>query len=235
MITFNGISSDSLGVVVERYPDQPGAQKIVHSVQIPGRSGELTIDTGAYSNYTQTYDVYFKAGNNSNSPATARTVRQWLQYPSGYKRLTDTYDPDVFRLARYISTVDVENVLNKYGRCSISFDCAPQRFLLSGESMINMTTAGTLENSWMPSKPLIYVTMGTSEGVLTIGNYSVQIKMTNNYLYLDCETQEAYRGINNLNSSIYTDEFPVLENGENDISWSGGVSFIRITPRWWML
>ena len=37
-----------------------------------------------------------------------------------------------------------------------------------------------------------------------------------------------------LNNKMYSD-FPILEEGENNISWSGNVTQIEIIPRWVVL
>ena len=48
----------------------------------------------------------------------------------------------------------------------------------------------------------------------------------------------AYKKINGdivlLNNKMYSD-FPILESGENQISFEGNVSKIEITPRWAVL
>jgi phage-related protein len=52
---------------------------------------------------------------------------------------------------------------------------------------------------------------------------------------LDCDLQNAYNGNGNRNMYIDAPEFPVLKNGENKISFSGGITKIQIIPRWWEL
>ena len=63
----------------------------------------------------------------------------------------------------------------------------------------------------------------------------VQIKNLSSSLTLDCELQDAYKGLENHNADISAPEFPVLEAGENRIGWTGGVTHIEIIPRWWTL
>ena len=49
----------------------------------------------------------------------------------------------------------------------------------------------------------------------------------------------AYRkkadGRGNANADIRAEKFPILKNGDNSISFSGGVTEIQIIPRWWEL
>ena len=58
--TFAGKNSwDDYRLVVEEIPTEEGGEKIVEDVQIPGRTGSLTIDTGAIRNVTRSYKVAF--------------------------------------------------------------------------------------------------------------------------------------------------------------------------------
>ena len=92
VIFWAGVPSYSCNVVVERFPNQPGPSRRYETIQVAGRNGDLLIDTGAYDNYTQPYEVYFNA-NQNKTPAGARAVRAWLQSPIGYQRLEDSDEP----------------------------------------------------------------------------------------------------------------------------------------------
>lgn len=233
-LIWNNKSNTEAGVVVEYFPDQPGPRRRMETVKVAGRNGDLLVDLGAWENYSQPYHIYFNAGNNG-TPAAARAVRSWLQAPLGYCRLEDSYDPDVFRMAYYAGPADIENIMNRFGRATIRFTCKPQRFFKSGETPIKISSSGTvLVNHHFPSLPLIRVN-GSSAGTLTIGNYTVRIDRLSSYIMLDSDLQDAYQGLQNKNSDIYAPEFPVLQPGENTIAWSGGITSLEITPRWWTI
>ena len=44
--------------------------------------------------------------------------------------------------------------------------------------------------------------------------------------------RSVYRGTTLLNSKAGFDEFPVLDPGDNSISWTGAVTKVEIVPRW---
>ena len=231
MIRWAGVSSDDLGVVVERFPALNGPSRRLEAVQVPGRSGDLLIDRGAYDNYTQVYDVYFYAGRD-RAPAGARAVRAWLQGPIGYQRLEDSYDPNYYRMAYYAGPSDIENAMNQFGRATVSFTCKPQRWKKSGEYPIPCASGMHLHNDGFPALPLIKVS-GTGAGSLTVGSVTVAIHSLDGYVMLDSDTQNAYKDTLNKNSTISAPEFPVLQPGENVVSWTGGIAAVEITPRWW--
>ena len=233
MILWAGIPSYSCNVVVERFPNQPGPSRRYEIIQVPGRNGDLLIDSGAYDNYTQSYEVYFNA-ECRRTPAAARAVRQWLQQPVGYQRLEDSYDGDFFRMAYYSGPADIENLMNLFGRMVISFICKPQRWRKDGQFPTLLSSPSSLYNGGFPALPLIQVN-GNGAGNLYVGPYTVEIQELDGHILLDSETQNAYKDALNKNSAISTSAFPVLEAGENTISWDGGVTSVEIIPRWWTI
>ena len=126
-LTFNGVSSDSLGLFVERYPERPMPMRKQTVYQIRGRSGDLVVDDNAFSNVTQSYEVYILGGV-SGFQTRANGVANWLLSVPGYAELTDSYDPTVYRRARFTGGVSFLNSLNKFGRATLTFDCCPQRY-----------------------------------------------------------------------------------------------------------
>ena len=133
-LTFNGINSDSMGLFVEKYPERPFPSRKQSVYGIKGRSGDLIIDENAFSNVTQTYEVYIKGGS-AGFQAKASAIAHWLLSPSGYARLTDSYDTTVYRKARFTGGVSFLNSLNKYGKATITFDCCPQRYPVTVEKL----------------------------------------------------------------------------------------------------
>ena len=235
MIWFAGKSSDDVGVVVEYSPNPTRPLKKYEIVSVAGRNGDLLIEQDAYENYVQAYDVYVRADRN-RLHYSASAVAEWLYAPRGYQRLEDSYDLDHYRLAYYVGALDIEGVLNTFGRATLEFNCKPQRYLKSGEAALPaITAAASLVNpTGFAAKPLITV-YGSGTGSLAIGNYTVDFTGINSYVTLDCETQNAYKGNTNRNLYISTNKFPQLDAGETEISFTGGITSIVIVPRWWRL
>ena len=234
MIFWAGKSSDDVNVFVEHYPKPARPAKKYSTVSVPGRNGDLLYEEGAYENYMQPYDIYISA-EKTKLPAAAKAVAEWLYAPSGYQKLTDGYEPDVFRLAFFTGPADIENILNMFGRATIEFNCKPQRFLISGEEETRYFSSTTIKNpTAFAALPLITV-YGSGEGALNVAGTVVNFNSIDESIVLDCETENAFKGVTNLNNTISAPEFPKLYAGENAISWSGGIESIRITPRWWTL
>lgn len=228
--TWAGRSSLEMGLTVESCPSYEAGQRIVNKTQVPGRSGDLVFDTGAFANVTQQYEVWFKAAQ-AGPVAASKKISSWLLAPFGYQQLEDTYDPEIFRRAVFAGPVEVENWMLKYGRATLEFDCMPQKWLKSGQQPITMSSGMSLYNQWMPTKPLLLV---TGNGQLQIGSAILQVSGTTGQFYIDCETENAYQGANNLNANIQAvdNAFPVLAAGATQVSFSG-FDALQIIPRWW--
>ena len=228
--TFNGHSTGELGLLVSGINIYGAPSRIVEKVNIPYRSGDLIIDTGAYSNYMLTYTVDII----DNTKTTAESLSQWLLGSTGYCRLTDTYNTDIYRMAAYYNQLDYTlSALYRYGRATITFDCKPQKYLLTGETAVTITSSSyTLNNpSAMVSKPLLRLT-GT--GTAVVNGTTIVVNSVDEYVDIDCDTMQIFKGTTNKSSTVTMTDFPQLKSGNNTITKSGLTNII-VTPRWWKL
>lgn len=228
--TFNGHSTGELGLLVSGINIYGSPSRIVEKVNIPYRSGDLIIDTGAYSNYMLTYTVDII----DNTKTTAESLSQWLLGSTGYCRLTDTYNTDIYRMAAYYNQLDYTlSALYRYGRATITFDCKPQKYLLTGETAVTITSSSyTLNNpTAMVSKPLLRLT-GT--GTAVVNGTTIVVNSVDEYVDIDCDTMQIFKGTTNKSSTVTMTDFPQLKSGNNTITKSGLTNII-VTPRWWKL
>lgn len=236
--TFGEYSSWDFDAHVEKYPRISAPARKMQTFSVAGRNGDLHIMEDAWENYTQPYEIYFHGKR--PSPEQARAIKAWLFSPDGYQRLEDVYDPEIYRMAICKGPLDIENRLNKYGRCTLQFDCAPQSYLKGGEDPLWFLEAGKLYNSTaFDAQPIITV-YGTAAGTVTVGSTVVEIKAISNPIILDCEQMQAYSqpgegAPESQNGNIYAPKFPVLAPGDNAIAFTGGITKLQIIPRWWTL
>lgn len=227
--TYNGKSSGELGLIVNGVNIYGSASRVVDKVQVPYRNGDLLIDTGAYNNYMLSYTV----GIINNTKATAEAISEWLLAPKGYNRLTDTYNTDIYRMATYYNQLDYTlSMLYRYGSATISFDCKPQKYLLTGDLTTTITSNSTLANpSLMVAKPLVRV-YGT--GSFSINDTEVTVNTVDEYVDIDSESMQCHKGDVNCGQNVQLTEYPTLVGGDNTVTLDG-VTRLVITPRWWKI
>lgn len=237
--TFDGVPSTDFGLYVGGQNTFNSPLRDVTKVSIAGRNGDLVRDNGRFLNVQVAYNIVAMY----DFVETAKAVRNWLLSVKGYARLEDTYHPDHFRMARVSDTIMFEtSAFNHTGKAQIVFDCMPQRFLLDGEFLWLIPKNASEENRTLEnptpfeSRPLIKV-WGTGDGTVTVGNQIITLTGIDEYLDIDSETMNCYKGTTNCNSKVALGAkgFPVLPSGNTTFAMTGDVQRIEVAGRWWEL
>jgi phage-related protein len=232
-IFFGGKYSDDFGIYVEEPPSYIWPEHSYDHHKVNGKHGDVLTDFDRFENVTKKYKI--SAYDGSDFYTVARKVSDWLHhgFADGYMRLEDSYEPDCYMLAVYEESNTLENQLGKAGRCEITFNCKPQRFLISGDRKVDIRQSGlTITNPTnYPSSPLIKF-----YGAGTIHVNGVEIVVYNNFngITFDAETYNAVDSVgNNMNAYIYTLNPVRLSPGVNTITFDGDIYDLSIVPRWW--
>lgn len=210
--------------------DKPSRR--VTTVQIPGRNGDLHKSEDAFESVPATADCFTLGDGAERDMGTAVT---WLLGTRGQRRLETPEDPDVYRLVTIYEGFKTDPRANRLVAFSVGFTARPERFLKSGERAVNVANGGSLYNPGMPAKPLIEVT-GSGAGTVTVGGTLVNLLDIPGTLFLDCDIENAYNSEGDKNAKVSTPNgYPVIPTGVSKVTWSGGVTDVKITPRWWQL
>lgn len=119
----------------------------------------------------------------------------------------------------------------------MDFDCDPRHFLVSGYQAAALENGQTLLNPLdQVALPYLEITGNGAEGKVVVNGVEFSaMPPADRVLYADCENWDAYvTGGTNANALV-GGTWPTLRPGENTISWSGGVTGVTLTPRWWTL
>ena len=240
VIIFNNIPSTNYGIFVEKPPVYAFPERDYDVVHVPGRNGDIVVDNGSYKNVARTYELSVGEAE-SDFTKLASGVSEWLHSVSGYARLEDTYEPDYYRMAYYSAGAEMENLFHQAGKLSVEFTCKPARFLKIGERPVTFTAAGSLYNpTFQKSFPLIEI-VASGAGTIKMGSQTIAIDglSSSTTMIIDSELQDVYEKDSalNLNSKVsFTDgRFPTLSSGLTDISFTGSITSVEVTPRWWIL
>ena len=176
-LIFDDIDSRNYGVYITGEAVYNAPAREVEMASIPGRNGQLALDKGRFENIEVTYPAGIFADNQADYAKAISDFRNALCSKVGYQRLTDEYNVDEYRMAVYKSGLEVSSV-NSAGEFQITFDCQPQRFLMSGEAPITVSSGDTILNpTHFESKPMLEV-----EGYGTIGFNGFEIELENTEL-----------------------------------------------------
>ncbi len=243
IISWNGERSDQYGIYVEKYPNFQKPLRKFDKYTVPGRNGDIIMMQDAWENVEQKYDIFAGNGEKHSVPDSFSHVADWLYSPNGYCELWDDFDPTHFRLAYVSEQINVDSLsIGRVGRATLTFNCKPQRFLMSGKNQIEIhATPFTVYNpTAFAAKPLIFVERSAAgSGTVSVNGTIFTITDLPEYgLFIDCEKLNCtdING-NNMNSivSSNTNKFATLDAGQNAIGSTGNVSTMTITPRWFEL
>ena len=174
-LTFDGQSSGTFGVYITGDAVYNAPERAVEMIKIPGRNGAFALDEGRFENIEISYPAGIFADNEADFAEAISEFRNFLCSKRGYCRLQDDYNPDEYRMAIYKSGLDVSPAQLKAGEFTIKFEAKPQRWLISGESEIAVTSGDELTNPTLfESSPLLEV-----EGYGTIDFNGYEIELTN--------------------------------------------------------
>ena len=230
--TFDSTPSTNFGVYISGTGVYNAPIREYDPIAVPGRDGDILGFEKRLANLELIYPAFIYSSFSTNIAA----LRDFLLSRDGYKRLTDTYHTDEYRIAYYAGGLETEMLQNlRAGRFDITFMCKPQRYLTSGETATTFTSDGTISNPTNNTAlPLIRI-YGT--GIVGIGDNAVTVSSSPGYVDVDCEIMEAYYGQTLLNDAISVQniDFPVLKAGNTGITLGTGITKVEITPRWWRL
>lgn len=231
-LIIDGKSLKEYGIYVSGEKSYNAPAWAVDKAVVPGRHGELLYAMDRLEPISVAYPAFIR----NRFPEYSAQARLYLLGRPGWRRIEDDYHPDSWRWGYFAGPLDFDTrFLNRSAEMELVFTCQPQRWLMAGEVPVGVTSGQSLYNDWMPAKPIIRLA-GAGAGELRVGSSTVVIREIEGGLTLDCENQNAYDGAVNRNASIrVSGGFPVLGVGETAVTYSGGISTVEITPRWWTL
>ena len=212
-VVFDDINSADYNVYIAGDGAYNAPARKGEMITIPGRNGTLFMDEDAFENIEVTYPAFIGETDETTFSTILRNYRSALSSKKTYCRLSDTYHPDEFRLGVFHAGVETDpKQYTRAGNFSITFDCKPQRFLVSGEeSFVYNTPSGTITNPTpFDALPLIKI---TGNGTITIGDYQVYVSNNPGTFWLDSELMEAYIPADEL--VLFTDELGDIVTDEH--------------------
>lgn len=224
--TYDGITSQDFGVYVLDVREETFTRRDIDKIPVSGRSGDLLSDLGRYDNIIVTYVCAFA----ENGDYGVRELNAALLSKNGYNEIHDSYYPDYYRVGYFtgglkpkISRLDGKAVVE------YSFDCKPQRYLVSGDT-VSFTIEGTghpshivdegrmadvVSNKFVDMMGLLY----PNEYITVLGSFSGNDRVANVYYPKHKIGHEYVFGTSNVS--------PTSESYAGGIS---GNSFINAAP-----
>lgn len=258
ILTYNGIDLSTFGVHVSGEGAWVKPAPEYERISVPGRSGDVLLYNGRYSNV----DITYRFGITKNFDANYTSLIAALLGSPGYHKLVDSKHSGVYRMAMIEKVIEPTMTQQlSAGEFDVTFNCKPQVYLDSGDeaTALYYSTSSQTPTITNPTdyeaRPLVRITTSDTNPtdfsvmfVLLTGNHAITKNLnfaalssgsiTNPIIY-DSESTDAYDGVGkNLNDHLsVSGDMVVPGNARLSIygSRQSVVSKVEVIPRWWRL
>lgn len=224
MITmeFKGKRNQAFDCIVTHLDRRKRADEQVELIEIEGRSGTLVDRYGTHHSYEREMQLANIREEN------VAGINKWL---SGRGILRTSVDPHGYFYADIIGELTREWIGCQSHYISTTFLVEPYFYLDTGSHPIEITSSKQLSNlGTIEAEPLITV-YGNGNGEIHINDKTIQLTGLTSHLTIDSRMLHVHK--DGLPAGrVMSGEFPVLEEGTNIVSFSGGITRLSLTPRW---
>lgn len=232
-IIFDGYNFEDYGVVVSGSGTWNMPERLTQKDNVYGRHGALITDAGMFDNIEIPYPAWIARDFADKYEAFSRMM---ALHTDKYYRLEDSYHPDYYRQARVVpGIIPKPGTLNRSGEFTVAFDCKPQKWLRSGEEVLEISERLELFNmTGFDAKPLIVIPSGASvtitdedgnESSLATANFGLETTY-------DADIEESIVGRSYVNEYVTQVGTISLKPGKNIITCTAP---IKLKPRFYVI
>lgn len=208
-------SRDINGLIICKLPPITKPKMRVKTETIDGRDGSIITELG-YEAYDKTVEI----GLTRNYD-----IDEIIDYFSGEGTLNMSNEPDKYYVGKIIDAVNYERLV-RFKTAKIKINVQPFKYSATERMRTIVPTGQSLEirnNGNTTSKPIIRL---YGSGIINLSLNGAQIcvlDLSDGYIALDCENQEAFSGATLKNRQM-NGNFPVLKVGKNTFTWTGNIT-----------
>ena len=215
--SFNGISSNSLNIIVKNMPPIPRAERDIQTLEISGRNGALHIDNKNWK--SRAYTIECVLSNKTQIDNIRKTFY-------GTHNLVLSDYSDRYFIATIKNQIDFSKYLTYCEEFPLQFELEPIAYA-NEETTETLSASGSITvGGNVEVSPIITIT-GT--GTITINGY--QVAVTETGITIDCNLMQCYKEGVAKNDKVTLEEFPILNVGSNTIAFGTGITGATIKYR----
>ena len=232
-IIFDGYNFEDYGVVVSGSGTWNMPERLTQKDNVYGRHGALITDAGMFDNIEIPYPAWIARDFADKYEAFSRMM---ALHTDKYYRLEDSYHPDYYRQAKVVpGIIPKPGTLNRSGEFTVAFDCKPQKWLRSGEEVLEISERLELFNmTGYEAKPLIVIPSGASVTITDEDGNAASLETANFGLETtyDADIEESIVGRSYVNEYVTQVGTISLKPGKNIITCTAP---IKLTPRFYVI
>lgn len=213
-----------MGVEIVAFPQITKPERNIQKINVAGRSGSLILDSGTYNDYTLNIECVLNPFSNKKQPISK--IINWLD---GAGDLILSIEPNMQYKAFISNAIPLTNVIDIFPNFQVIFNVQPFKKAL-GINSFEITKDTNYNNPcFLHTHPIITI-YGTGDVQLNINGEVFLINSIDEYITINSDLQEVYKDDINQNNNYNNFNFPKLQPGLNNISFTGDVEKIVIEP-----
>ena len=223
-ITFKNVSSDTLGIMINRVVVPPSSQEDYQMISIPGRLEPLR------SNLKTRPPIMITA----EATIVDNTLRQIYSTFQGVGQLIISAEPDKYYNAS-AQVITPDNIARYMNKITLGFECQPFAYAVDNEPIDlkneGLNAASIKIGGSYYCQPIYQIT-GSGDITLRVNGASpLTLYNVDGYVTVDTTLMMCHKnGVNVVSSG----KLPFMSPGTNMISWSSNVTKMEVTKneRW---
>ncbi len=225
-IKWKGIDSSNInGLIICELPPISKPKMKTSITKIDGRDGDI-IDELGYESYTKSISIGL---------ARNYDIDEVMKYFTGTGELELSNEPDKVYYSTIFDKIDYQKLIN-FKKATVKFYTQPYKYLKNEPEIdidCNVENSKIVNNVGLEiAKPIITL-YGSGTVELLINNYGY-FRYTfpdgEDEVVIDSLKEEAYLNTEYKNRNMIG-EFPLLDPGDNTVTWVGDLTRIKIQPK----
>lgn len=206
---------------MEFLPERKSPKRRDESIVISGRHGTLTATDYTFESYIIQAEFILKE---------ASKINEICSNFKGEGDLIFSDSPDRKYKARVNNQIEFSRIIRDLKRFAVEFEVQPFMYEAVPSDLTLIEPTSILNIGTFASE-LIITVYGQGDITVIINNKNIVLKDIEEKITINSEIMNAYNDTLSLNNKMSGD-FPIFELGENNISWTGSVTKLIITPNW---
>lgn len=221
---FNGKSNRDVGIKVKGIINYPLVIPIYSTYEVA--DGTTYRKLVGYQECS--IPVTFNIMNNKHIRKIVASMNDWLVNVIDNK-LIFADDKEFYYVVKSVELdPEFSRTLQNLGECQVNFIVEPFRRKLSELNPIPIPNGMIIHNDGaVAAKPIIRIE-GEGAVALTVNGETIKVNVSK-HLTIDSERQLCYRDDRTYQNTNLSGKYPMLEKGENKITWSTGGTVNKIT------
>lgn len=209
----------------------PTSNEEYEKIEVEGRNGNLIVKNGNYESKTISTEFTLmrdKEDTLEDFSMKIEEIEEWLREAKG--DLVTYLKPNRAYKIKHVLIGDIKPSDVYFATFEASFICEPFIYLLNEPSLKVSNNETIHYKGTVPGECNVKI-YGSGNIQLTINSETMQINNVNQYVELDSKLLLCLNLDKTSKSRDMIGNFPLLEKGLNNISWTGDISKVELLPR----